>query len=71
VERVHRTTGLASYLAKVERAPAGVERVEHIERLYREEGAKIWRGSLVSVAFRRILSWWRRTRRGVKKLDCP
>jgi RNA polymerase sigma-70 factor (ECF subfamily) len=33
-------------MAKVERAPAGVERGEGLERLYRDEGAKMWRAVL-------------------------
>ena len=33
-------------MAKVERAPAGVERAEHLERLYREQCAKMWRAVL-------------------------
>jgi RNA polymerase sigma-70 factor, ECF subfamily len=33
-------------MTKVDRAPAGVSRVEQIERLYRERGDRIWRGLL-------------------------
>lgn len=33
-------------MAKVRRAPAGVERGEHLERLYREQGAKMWHAVL-------------------------
>jgi RNA polymerase sigma-70 factor (ECF subfamily) len=33
-------------MTSVERAPAGVSRVEQIERLYRERGDRIWRGVL-------------------------
>jgi RNA polymerase sigma-70 factor, ECF subfamily len=33
-------------MTSVERAPAGVSRVEQIERLYRERGDRIWRGLL-------------------------
>jgi len=33
-------------MTSVERAPAGVSRVDRIERLYRERGDRIWRGLL-------------------------
>lgn len=33
-------------MAKVERAPAGVERGEELERLYRDQGARMWRAVL-------------------------
>lgn len=33
-------------MRRVERAPAGVSRMEQIERLYRERGDRIWRGVL-------------------------
>jgi RNA polymerase sigma-70 factor, ECF subfamily len=33
-------------MEKVDRAPAGVSRMEQIERLYREQGDRIWRGVL-------------------------
>lgn len=33
-------------MEKVDRAPAGVSRVDRIERLYRERGDRIWRGLL-------------------------
>jgi RNA polymerase sigma factor (sigma-70 family) len=33
-------------MAKVDRAPADVERDEQLERLYREQGAKMWRAVL-------------------------
>jgi RNA polymerase sigma-70 factor (ECF subfamily) len=33
-------------MEKVDRAPAGVSRVDRIERLYRERGDRIWRGVL-------------------------
>ena len=33
-------------MEKVDRAPAGVSRMEQIERLYREQGDRIWRGLL-------------------------
>jgi RNA polymerase sigma-70 factor, ECF subfamily len=33
-------------MTKVDRVPAGVSRVEQIERLYRERGDRIWRGLL-------------------------
>jgi RNA polymerase sigma-70 factor (ECF subfamily) len=33
-------------MAKVERAPAGVERGVELERLYRDQGAKMWRAVL-------------------------
>jgi RNA polymerase sigma-70 factor (ECF subfamily) len=33
-------------MTSVERVPAGVSRVEQIERLYRERGDRIWRGVL-------------------------
>lgn len=33
-------------MAKVDRAPAGVERGERVERLYREQGARMWHAVL-------------------------
>ena len=33
-------------MSKVERAPAGVERGERLERLYREQGARMWHAVL-------------------------
>jgi RNA polymerase sigma-70 factor, ECF subfamily len=33
-------------MTRVERAPAGVSRADRIERLYREQGDRIWRGLL-------------------------
>jgi RNA polymerase sigma-70 factor (ECF subfamily) len=33
-------------MTRVDRAPAGVSRVDRIERLYRERGDRIWRGLL-------------------------
>jgi RNA polymerase sigma-70 factor (ECF subfamily) len=33
-------------MTKVDRAPAGVSRIEQIERLYRDRGDRIWRGLL-------------------------
>jgi RNA polymerase sigma-70 factor (ECF subfamily) len=33
-------------MARVEHAPAGVERADVLERLYREQGAKMWRAVL-------------------------
>ncbi len=33
-------------MAKVDRAPAGVERSERLERLYREQGARMWHAVL-------------------------
>ena len=33
-------------MPRVDRAPAGVERDEQLERLYREQGAKMWRAVL-------------------------
>ena len=33
-------------MERVDRAPAGVSRMEQIERLYREQGDRIWRGLL-------------------------
>jgi RNA polymerase sigma factor (sigma-70 family) len=33
-------------MARVERAPAGVERGERLERLYREQGARMWHAVL-------------------------
>ena len=33
-------------MRQVERAPAGVERGERLERLYREQGARMWRALL-------------------------
>ena len=33
-------------MAKVDRAPAGVERGERLERLYREQGARMWHAVL-------------------------
>jgi RNA polymerase sigma-70 factor (ECF subfamily) len=33
-------------MSEVDRAPAGVERNEQLERLYRERGAKMWRAVL-------------------------
>jgi RNA polymerase sigma-70 factor (ECF subfamily) len=33
-------------MRRVDRPPAGVSRMEHIERLYRERGDRIWRGLL-------------------------
>jgi RNA polymerase sigma-70 factor, ECF subfamily len=33
-------------MAKVDRAPAGVERIERLERLYLEQGARMWHAVL-------------------------
>src|SRR5918995_3767047 len=33
-------------MAKVDRAPAGVEQGERLERLYREQGARMWQAVL-------------------------
>jgi RNA polymerase sigma-70 factor (ECF subfamily) len=33
-------------MAEVEKAPAGVERAGHLERLYRDQGARMWRAVL-------------------------